>query len=153
MGYTKVMRVKNCPACGSDVFPESIKCETCGKRLSEGYQPLDLLKASYRLQGKPLVTTLEGKTGEENLFETNKNPASETAFACFVYSLVPYLGIIFIPLALIAGSYGVFVAETNPELGGKKLSLISLSLSLLVLILQILLWWLLYLIPELVKLN
>ncbi len=149
------MKTKNfvCPACGSDVQSDGVICRICGKRLSEGYQPLDLLRASYRLQGKPLVKMHETESflAEENLFETNKNSASETAFACFVYSLVPYLGIIFIPLALIAGSYGIFVAETNPELGGKKLSLISLSLSLFVLILQILLWWLLYLIPEIVK--
>jgi hypothetical protein len=151
----RTMKTKNfvCPACGANVQAESIMCEICGKRLSEGYQPLDLLRASYRLQGKPLVKMHERESflEEENLFEINKNSASETAFACFVYSLVPYLGIIFIPLALIVGSYGVFVAETNPEVGGKKLSLISLSLSLFVLILQILLWWLLYLIPEIVK--
>lgn len=83
------------------------------------------------------------------MFEKNENSVSETAWACVVYSFVPYLGILFVPLALAVGSFGVFVSYRKPYVGGRKLSLVSIGLSLVVLAMQLLLWWLLYIIPKL----
>ena len=83
------------------------------------------------------------------MFEINKNNVSEIAWASFVYSMVPYIGILFIPFTLIIGSFGIGVSYKYPKAGGKKLALISVGLSFFVLALQILLWWLLYIIPEL----
>jgi len=84
-----------------------------------------------------------------NLFEENKNSTAQTAWACLVYSLVPYLGIIFIPFTFIIGGFGYFTALRRPQLGGRKLALLSITGSLVVLVVQIFLWWLLYIIPDL----
>lgn len=141
-----------CSACGAEARRPGAKfCLTCGKLLREDYQPLDTLRASYRLQGKnfPLA---QPKTEEiENLFEKNENSVSETAWACVVYSFVPYLGILFVPFAFMIGSFGVLVSYRKPYLGGRKLSLASVGLSFVVLVVQIFLWWLLYFIPEIGK--
>lgn len=142
-----------CSACGSEARRENAKfCLTCGKFLREGYQPLDSLRASYRLQGKGFAIEERGKREEvKNLFEENKNTVSETAWACVVYSFVPYLGILFVPLAFLVGSFGVVVSYRKPYLGGRRLSLASVALSFVVLVVQIFLWWLLYIIPEIGK--
>ncbi len=145
---------KVCAACGTVARRENAKfCLTCGKLLREDYQPLDNLRASYRSQGKSFLT--ENPMNEEvtNLFERNKNSVSQMAWACLVYSFVPYLGILFVPLAFLVGSFGVIVSYNKPNLGGRKLALMSVVLSLVVLAVQIFLWWLLYLIPELGKQN
>ena len=93
-----------------------------------------------------------GKILEEtNLFEKNENQASQTAWACLVYSFVPYLGILFVPFAFFAGGFGYFVSYRNPNLGGRKLGIVCVALSFVVLAIQILLWRLLYIIPELGK--
>lgn len=137
-----------CAACGSPVARRFAKyCRICGKFLFEAYQPLDNLRASYRMQGKAIV--FERKMEKEqpiSLFEINKNARSESAWACFVYSLVPYIGIIFIPMTLLLGTSALMAA---PKYGGRKLALASMTLSFVVLAIQILLWWLLYIIPTL----
>ena len=139
-----------CVACGTPAERENAKyCLICGKILSEDYQPLDSLRSSYNMQGKSFF--VENKPSEQitDLFEINKNSVSEMAWASFVYSMVPFLGVLFIPVTLLIGSYGFGVAISKPDLGGRKLSLISIGLSFPVLGLQIFFWWLLYIIPEL----
>jgi hypothetical protein len=145
----RTIEVLICSACGSEARRGNAKfCLTCGKLLREDYQPLDALRASYRMQGKTFSLE-QPKTEEvENLFERNENSVSETAWACVVYSFVPYLGILFVPLALLVGGFGVFVSYRKPYVGGRKLSLVSIGLSFVVLVVQIFLWWLLYIIPE-----
>jgi hypothetical protein len=148
----RTIEVLICSACGSEARRGNAKfCLTCGKLLREDYQPLDALRASYRMQGKSFSLD-QPKTQEvENLFERNENSVSETAWACVVYSFVPYLGILFVPLALLVGGFGVFVSYRKPYVGGRKLSLVSVGLSFVVLVVQIFLWWLLYIIPEIGK--
>ena len=139
-----------CPACGMEARRGNAKfCLTCGKLLREDYQPLDTLRASYRMQGKTFL--LENAKREEitNLFEQNENTISHTAWACVVYSFVPYLGILFVPLAFLVGGFGYFVSFQKPDLGGRRLALTCIGLSVIVFVIQIFLWWLLYLIPEL----
>ncbi len=139
-----------CSACGAASRRGNAKfCFTCGKLLKEDYQPLDTLRASYRLQGKTFLAENAPRAEITDLFARNENEVSQTAWACCVYSMVPYLGILFIPLTLILGSFGVAVSYNNPHLGGRKLALISMGLSFAVLLMQIFLWWLLYIIPEL----
>lgn len=142
-----------CSACGAESQRIGAKfCLVCGKNLREDYQPLDTLRASYRMQGKAFsLAEIEKREEITNLFETNENSVSETAWACLVYSLVPYLGILFIPMTFVIGSFGVFVSYRKPYLGGRRLSLASIGLSFIVLVVQIFLWWLLYIIPELGK--
>ena len=136
-------------ACGAETNRDTAKfCLVCGKLLREDYQPLDRIRSSYGLQGKSFGFLSKKKEPSEDLFYTNRNPVSETAWACCVYSFVPYLGILFVPLTFLIGSLGYAAAVKNPELGGRKMSLTSIGLSFVVLGVQIFLWWLLYIIPD-----
>ena len=138
-----------CSACGAAAQRETAKyCLICGKCLNEEYQPLDAFRASYRLQGKSFEFSEKAEPAED-LFEQNKNQISQTAWACLVYSMVPYLGILFIPFTFFIGGFGYIVALRQPHLGGRKLALASVAISFIVLAVQIFLWWLLYIIPEL----
>ena len=142
----------NCSACGAATRREFAKfCRVCGKLLLEEYQPLDTFRSSYRLQGKSFQFEKSDEQKAENLFRENKNSASETASAFVVYSLVPYLGILFCPGAFVMGGIGVFVSHREPHLGGGKTSIYSIVLSVIIFAIQVLLWWLLYIIPELGK--
>jgi hypothetical protein len=85
----------------------------------------------------------------EVLFEENNNSMSEIAWAFTVYSIVPYIGILFVPFAVIGGIIAVYFSNKTPQIGGKKLAVNSLLSSFFIFFGQILLWYLLYLIPEL----
>ncbi len=148
---------KICSACGTAATRDFAKfCRVCGKFLIEEYQPLDSLRASYRLQGKTFQIARTKKSEPlktDALFTENRNSASATAAAFVVYSLVPYLGILFCPFALITGGFGVVNAYRKPHLGGGKTSIYSLVLTVIIFAVQILLWWLLYIIPEMGRNN
>ncbi|CAN5467623.1 hypothetical protein BH20ACI1_BH20ACI1_04630 [soil metagenome] len=149
-GQFSLTAAKICSACGAESRRGSAKfCLVCGKLLKEDYQPLDTLRASYRLQGQSFL--IENAKGEEitDLFKQNENTVSQMAWACFVYSLVPYLGILFVPFTFVVSSFGYFSYLRHPQLGGRKFALVSFYLSFVVLAIQIFLWWLLYIIPEL----
>ncbi|HEV7929209.1 MAG TPA: hypothetical protein VGP12_03655, partial [Nitrosospira sp.] len=139
--------LKLCPACGAEAMRPARFCAVCGKLTREGYQPLDTIRASYGLQGKHFK--FQNNIEEpESLFEENKNAVSQTAWACVVYSMVPYLGILFIPFAFVIGGFGYAVSFRRPQLGGRKLAATCIGLTFMVLAVQIVLWWLLYVIPE-----
>lgn len=137
-----------CPACGATARLESGQfCPICGKLMSEDYQPLDTIRSAYGFQQKELpIKPVEMET--ENLFEQEKNSISQTAWACTVYSMVPYLGILFVPFAFITGGAGYLAAQRKPHIGGGRMALISAGLSFVILAVQVFLWWLLYIIPE-----
>ena len=140
---------RNCSACGAEARRINAKyCLVCAKLLKEDYQPLDSLRSSNRLQGQAFLVENAERKEVTDLFERNENAVSQTAWACFVYSMVPYIGILFIPLTFIIGSYGYLVSFQKPELGGRKLAVISFGMSFIILGIQIFLWWLLYLIPK-----
>lgn len=104
------------------------------------------------MQGKSFefrTAEIEEREEIKDLFEQNKNSVSQTAWACLVYSFVPYLGILFIPFTFFIGGFGYITALREPQLGGRKLALVSIAVSFVVLAVQIFLWWLLYIIPEL----
>jgi hypothetical protein len=79
-----------------------------------------------------------------DVFETKPQPLSEVAGAALVYSLVPFLGIIFIPVAVV-----VSVAEIFSATHDNKRAVKSLVLGSIVLAAQLVLWWLLYYVPTL----
>jgi hypothetical protein len=138
-----------CSACGAEARRIGAKfCAVCGKLVKEGYQPLDTIRASYGLQGRHLEFEKPVREESKNLFGENKNTISQTAWACVVYSMVPYLGILFIPFAFLVGGFGYIVSYKRPQLGGRRLAAACIGLSVLVLAVQIVLWWLLYVIPE-----
>ena len=76
------------------------------------------------------------------------NNALATARAFVIYSLVPYLGILFCPGAVLMGSLAVVRSYYSPEVGGRNSSYLIIAIAALVLGVQLLLWWLLYKIPK-----
>lgn len=77
-----------------------------------------------------------------SLFEERQNLAQDTAWASVVYSLVPYLGIIFVPVALIAS---LILFARGGDSAGRAVRYIVLGVAIGAF--QVFLWWLLYFIP------
>lgn len=71
-----------------------------------------------------------------------------TAMAFVTYGLVPYLGILFCPGAILFGGVGLVRAWRTPRPGHARAAATSLVLGFVVLCAQILLWWILYKVPE-----
>jgi len=82
----------------------------------------------------------------ETALKTNDS-AHTTALAFVTYSLVPYLGILFCPGAVMMGVVGCVVSYRTPERAGRRASLASVAAGLFILGVQVFLWWLLYKIP------
>ena len=77
----------------------------------------------------------------------SENGAAATAMAFVTYALVPYLGILFCPGALLFGGVGLVRAWRAPKSGHARAAVVSLALGFVVLCAQILLWWILYKVP------
>jgi len=72
-------------------------------------------------------------------------PGTARAFA--TYSLVPYLGIVFCPGAVLLGTVGVVRSyRSNQESRGVCYA--STIVGVVVLAVQLLLWWILYQVPR-----
>ena len=74
----------------------------------------------------------------------------ETARAFATYSLVPYLGIVFCPGAVLFGTVGVVRSYRSHQLSsesGRGVCYASTIVGLVVLAVQLLLWWILYQVP------
>jgi hypothetical protein len=84
----------------------------------------------------------------KNFPSENRNGASTTALAFATYALVPYLGILFCPGALLMGSIGLVRSIRAPHAGGRRASFMGIILGLVLLCLQLFLWWLLYKVPQ-----
>jgi hypothetical protein len=77
------------------------------------------------------------------------NGKAATARAFATYSLVPYLGILFCPGAVVMGTVGVFRSYSSPQAAAaRKTCYVSTIAGVLVLIAQLLLWWILYQVPD-----
>lgn len=138
---------RTCSACGARAQRRFAKyCLDCGKRLWEGYEPLDNLRSSYRLQNQKFQT--QPLAENASLFEKPKNAALELAWAFLVYSMVPYLGILFTPGAIFMSSVGAIKAFRRSQADNLKSALFNIILSLIIFAVQLLLWWLLYAIPD-----
>ena len=73
---------------------------------------------------------------------------SGTARAFATYSLVPYLGIIFCPGAVLIGMMGVVRSYRSKQTSeGRHVCYISTIVGVVVLGIQIFLWWILYRVP------
>ena len=154
-------QLRACPACGLAARRvEARFCLACGRALDESYLPADALRASYNLQYGRIIKRKEAraraKPGVKPLKSSipttqrarNSNGASTTALAFVTFALVPYLGILFCPGALLMGGVGLYKSYRTPELGGRRASYVSLTCGLLIFCGQIFLWWILYKIPE-----
>lgn len=76
----------------------------------------------------------------------NGLPGTARAFA--TYSLVPYLGILFCPGAVVLGAVGVIRSYRSAELTARKACYVSAIVGLVVLAIQLFLWWMLYQAPS-----
>ena len=85
----------------------------------------------------------------EHLFEPEQRLSGDVAWACNVYSAVPYLGILFVPFALGFGGIGFIRAQTQQQPRDRRLAAQAIVVSIVILGVQIFLWWLLYLVPTL----
>jgi hypothetical protein len=151
-GVSNPVQMQFCAACGTEARRTFARyCNVCGKRIGEDYQPLDTIRASYNLTLDAVTPSALYERESKNLFEQNKNTISQTAWACVVYSMVPYIGILFIPVAFVVSGFGYAVARRQPHLGGRRLAVICIIASFTILSVQIVLWWLLYIIPELAR--
>jgi len=146
-----------CPACGvATRRVEARFCSACGRSLDEAYLPADALRASYNLRQHRIVNRSDArasgnllKSSMSSIFPArNSNGASTTALAFVTYSLVPYLGILFCPGAVLMGGVGLYNSYRAPERGGRRASYIGLIFGVLIFCAQIFLWWILYKIPE-----
>jgi hypothetical protein len=163
-------RAQACPACGAQARRTDARfCATCGRRLAdEGYFPTDALLASYHQQRRrPSLDEAAAKKVDDRsravyyerdartraarpdmFFDKHGNNAAQTAMAFVVYALVPYLGILFCPGALLMGGVGLLRARRAPHAGGHRASLTSIALGLLLFVAHLLLWWILFKVPE-----
>lgn len=146
-----------CPACGAMTQRRAARyCATCGGMLAGGYLPADALRASYHRQHtkaahNPSVSGATGMTQPINfkIFPTpNRNGVSTLALAFATYALVPYLGIIFCPGALVMGGIGFVYSWRAPQRGGRRASSAAIALGLVILCLQLLLWWIIIKLPQ-----
>jgi hypothetical protein len=164
-----------CAACGARPRRDDARyCATCGRALGQDYFPTESLRASYRFERQPApeekideaaerrrrVSWAEARpnarpaaaprpTRAKILMQTKeKNGAATTALAFATYALVPYIGILFCPGALVAGGFGLLRSYRAPHMGGRRQAALGLGLGLLILCAQLLLWWILYKVPE-----
>ena len=78
----------------------------------------------------------------------NGLPGTARAFA--TYSLVPYIGILFCPGAVVLGTVGLIRSYRSQEIdkeSGRGVLYASTIVGLVVLAIQLMLWWLLYRAP------
>lgn len=161
-----------CPACGTMVRRlDARHCSTCGRAfaIAVDYLPADALRASYHtqqhcppqsikikadkadsagsnhLRSKTFVSAMEAQPAQYS------NNASQLALAFATYALVPYLGILFCPGAIITGCIGFARVHQMPYIGGRRASLQGIIAGILILCAQLFLWWILYKVPEWAK--
>lgn len=77
------------------------------------------------------------------------NSLSATARAFATYSLVPYLGILFCLGAVVVGTAGVVQSYRSGQAKEARFACyVSTIVGVVVLVIQLLLWWILYRVPQ-----
>ena len=76
-----------------------------------------------------------------------KSLTSRSAFACNVYSMVPYVGVVFLPLAFVIGGLDYLRAFKSGDSKDLRFGLGSLALTLFLTAVQVFLWSLFYFVP------
>ena len=86
------------------------------------------------------------------MLDEHTNGLAATARAFATYSLVPYLGILFCPGAVVVGTVGVVRSYNSRHSSAQTATVrtacyLSTAIGVVVLIAQLLLWWILYQVP------
>jgi hypothetical protein len=143
----------NCPACGARARrTEARFCATCGRGLLERtYAPADALLASYHQQrSRPPVLFEPAAVAAASVparsrvglrvFDNQGNTSASIALVLIWSALVPFIGILFCPLAVFAGGLGLFEAWLVPRVGGGRLAACCIGSGFLIAGAQVLLF-------------
>ncbi|HEX8128579.1 MAG TPA: hypothetical protein VF527_05705, partial [Pyrinomonadaceae bacterium] len=140
----------SCPACGATARRATAHfCATCGRGLRQRtYAPADSLLASYHQQRNRPPMLFEAATAgvsmrgatRERLFDTEGNTSAAIALVLVCSALVPFIGILFCPLAVFAGGLGLFEAWLVPRVGGARLAACCIVVGFLIAGAQVLLF-------------
>jgi NADH:ubiquinone oxidoreductase subunit 6 (subunit J) len=74
-----------------------------------------------------------------SLFDESKPFASSAVWACAVYSLLPFIGVVFVPFIFVFGVVGLVRGEQTWR---------AMAAGVLILMIQLVLWWLMYVVPK-----
>lgn len=158
---TIAQTVPVCPACSTRARRVAARyCSTCGRALAEhDYLPADTLRSSYHQQHRH-PSLMPGHEPHRACISPRKpikahapfaaplNNATQLAHAFITYALVPYLGILFCPGAIICGIAGLWLARDTHTRGSTHVAARSILLGFIILSAQAFLWWILYLVPR-----
>jgi hypothetical protein len=83
------------------------------------------------------------------MFFSQPSNVAATARAFATYSLVPYLGILFCPGAVLLGSFGIVRSYQSTAIDdtSRTVCYVSVLVGIVILVIQLLLWWILYRVP------
>ena len=84
---------------------------------------------------------------------SSRNGASAIAVAFVTYSLIPYLGILFCPGAVVMGIASWVSSQRSLENDTRRASSFCTLAGFFTLGVQVLLWWLLYKVPSWAGIN
>jgi hypothetical protein len=149
-----------CPACSTEARRANARfCSTCGRALREQeYLPTDTLRSSYHQQHRhppmmpghePHRTCISPRTAlvARANWPAQQNNPTLWARAFVTYALVPYLGILFCPGAIICGVFGLLLARRTSHRGNTRTAARAILLGFIIFGAQAFFWWILYLVP------
>lgn len=73
------------------------------------------------------------------LYEEKTPFTTSAIWACVVYSLVPFVGVVFVPFVVVFGVVGLARGERTFR---------AIGAGVIILVVQLVLWWLLYVVPK-----
>ena len=116
-----------CPACDAPNPPEATRCKKCGERLRG---------RSRREREDEYEEDEEGEDALQVLVPY-KNTRALLSYYFGVFSLIPFLGNVLGPAALLLGILGIKYANAHPQAKGKGHAIAGIVLGTL----TILAWW------------
>lgn len=152
---------RSCPACGTSASRRAARfCRTCGRgfAVDDGYAPVDFLRASYHAQhSSPASRVVHLRRAADRASRARivspraasslipqQNRVAAFALASIVYALVPLLGIIFCPAAILFGGWAATATKPHThtlrgaETDGRRAARFSFLAGWLLLCLQLL---------------